>query len=573
MSNIRNTSLCDVVDDHVKISKVYQNENFKLEVEVNTKPRSIRLVEIMTWLCYFIVCVSIFTSQTFSWLSSECCIWKKTLHKVILSKIIVIRTMLFSVFCNMADTVYCRSVNTRSHTGFLENYLPWSNGYSLKDLRDMQMEDKDIGPILGWLETGEKPTSNILTLHSLATRHFVQSWDALVLKNGILMRNFHKKDGSGSFLQLITPKKLQKDILYQMHNGILSGHLGRKKTREKLLQRYYWHGVREDIYLWIEQCENCGANKPPSCNPKAPLGSLNVGNVLDRLSTDFMGPLPETPRGNKYILTVTDHFSRWVEILPVHDQTAETTARVILNEVIARYGCPLTIHSDQGSNYESKLFAELCQLLELKKTRTTSRNPKGNGQVERYHKTLTRMIRAYLADNQTNWDLNLGCLAAAYRATPNETTKMTPNLLMLGREVRLPAEIAFGSHANHNNTVSSYGEYVLKLKEKMQKSHEICREHLGQTAKRQTELNMSGKPFFQYSKGDIVWYLNVKRKEAVCTKLITPYTGPFLIQSKISDQNYVLQLSKSKSDIKVVHYDKLKPYKGSSPPSWIKNIK
>jgi hypothetical protein len=80
--------------------------------------------------------------------------------------------------------------------------------------------------------------------------------------------------------------------------------------------------------------------------------------------------------------------------------------------------------------------------------------------TERFNKTLKRMIRAYLTINQHEWDLNLGCLAAAYRATPNETTKLTPHLIILGREVRLPAEIAFGSNILSEETVSSYGIFT-----------------------------------------------------------------------------------------------------------------
>lgn len=132
----------------------------------------------------------------------------------------------------------------------MENYVPWSNGYSIKDLRDMQMADRDIGQVVSWLEVGVKPTGNIVNVASLATRHYLQCWDALELNNGILMRRFNKKDGSGSFLQLITLKKLQKDVLYQMHNGLLSGHLGRKKTKEKLLQRYYWYIVSERTFIY-----------------------------------------------------------------------------------------------------------------------------------------------------------------------------------------------------------------------------------------------------------------------------------------------------------------------------------
>ncbi len=124
-------------------------------------------------------------------------------------------------------------------------------------------------------------------------------------------------------------------------------------------------------------------------------------------------------------------------------------------------------------------------MLEIRKTRTTTRNPKGNGQAERFMKTLTRMIRAYLKTEQTDWDMNLGCLAAAYRSTPNESTKLTPNLLMLGREVRLPAEIVFGSGTSIRDTVSTYGEYVTNLKNKMQTAHQICRKNMACKAKRQ----------------------------------------------------------------------------------------
>ena len=77
---------------------------------------------------------------------------------------------------------------------------------------------------------------------------------------------------------------------------------------------------------------------------------------MDRLATDILGPLPLTPRGNQYILLITDYFTKWVEIFVVPDQTAATCVEVILNEVIAQFGCPLSLHSNQGKNYDSKVF-------------------------------------------------------------------------------------------------------------------------------------------------------------------------------------------------------------------------
>ena len=203
----------------------------------------------------------------------------------------------------------------------------------------------------------------------------------------------------------------------------------------------------------------------------------------------------------------------------------------------------LSIYSDQGGNYESRLFSELCELMGIWKTRTSTRNPKCNGQTEHFNKTLVQMIMSYLKD-QEDWDLNLGCLASAYRTSPNETTGFTPNLLMLGKEVRLSAEIVFGSATvTGKESVSSYSLYVERLKERLQSAHSIAIKRLNVCDKRQKELYDSKLQVNKYKGGDIIWYLQVKRKEALFPKLTPPYTGPFLIKKRISYQNFIVQFS------------------------------
>ena len=246
--------------------------------------------------------------------------------------------------------------------------------------------------------------------------------------------------------------------------------------------------------------------KPLPKHAKAPLGNMLVGAPLDCLSTDILGPLPETTKGNRFILVVSDHFTKWVEIFPVPNFTAKTCADKILNEVIARFGCPYDLHSDQGRNYESDIFKELCRLLEISKTRTSPGHPKGNGQTERFNKTLLQMIRAYLKGQQEEWDSNLGCLAAAYRATIHESTGATPNMLMLGREVRFPAEIIYGSATEQGDSrITNYGDYVNQLCDRMQEAHEIVRKHLGASAKRQKQDYDAKLSFHKYEVGDCVW--------------------------------------------------------------------
>ena len=302
------------------------------------------------------------------------------------------------------------------------------------------------------------------------------------------------------------------------------------------------------------------------------MGSLRVGAPGDCIATDYLGPFPVTERDHRYVLLFTDHFTKNVEIIPVSDMTAEVCATKLLNEVISRWGCPLAVHSDQGRTFESKVFRELCRMLEVRKTRTSVRNPRGNGQVERLNRTLQRMIKAYLCGKQEEWDLHLGCLAGAYRATPNESTGMTPHLLTMRREVRLPAELVFGSTNTSDEEITSYGDYVDSLRTRMQHAHEIARKHMSTAAKRNKELYDAKVAFHRYSVGDVVWCLMEVRKVGISPKLERIFEGPFLIRKKLSEIDFVLQLDKSGTE-RPVHHNKLKPYEGTDIPKWIVRAK
>ena len=176
------------------------------------------------------------------------------------------------------------------------------------------------------------------------------------------------------------------------------------------------------------------------------------------------------------ILVVSDLFSKWVEIFAIPEQTAEVCAEVLVNEVITRFGCPYNILSDQGRNFESKLFSDLCRLLEVRKLRTSPGHPQCNGQTERFNRTLLAMIKSYLKE-QGEWDLHLGCLAAAYRSSVHASTGLTPNLIMLGREVRIPVELLVNTSGQEE--VASYGEYVSMLRHQIQIGTYGCTKSFG----------------------------------------------------------------------------------------------
>ena len=329
--------------------------------------------------------------------------------------------------------------------------------------------------------------------------------------------------------------------------------------------------MKEDIRVFIRECDTCACDKKPPKTMRAPMGSFRTGAPWDVLATGFLGSFPVTARGNRYILVLTNHFSKYVEVIPVPDLKAETCANKVVNEFISRWGCPGSILSDQGRTYESRVFKELCRMLQVKKLRTSVRNPRCNGQAERFNQTLPKMMRAYLKGEQDNWDLNLEFLAGAYRATPKVGTKLSLNLMTLGREVRLPAELVFGRVTDKaQRNVTSYGDYGIR--EKLNLAHSIARKHLKSSCKRSKAIYDTKMLFHNYNTIDVVWCLAETRKVGESPKLKPAYEGPCLIIQMYSPINFVVKTDNGLTE-RVVHHNKLKPYEEMNIPNWIKKLK
>ena len=202
---------------------------------------------------------------------------------------------------------------------------------------------------------------------------------------------------------------------------------------------------------------------------------------MERVHLDILGPFPKSNSGNVYILMLVDQ-------LP--DNNAETIAKTMVEWFIARFGCWLQIHMDQGRNFSGNLFTQVCQLLQIVKTRTTPYHPASNAQVERFNKTLLQIICAYLKGNQRTWDKNLQLLAGAIRASVNRTTGFTANRMMLGREVLEPIDLMLGT-ASQNLRQETPVEYVRKLEERLKRVHKQARDTLlsAQRRKRRTMIS------------------------------------------------------------------------------------
>lgn len=165
------------------------------------------------------------------------------------------------------------------------------------------------------------------------------------------------------------------------------------------------------------------------------------------------------------------------------------------------------------------------------------------------------MIRSYIV-NDDEWDVYHSCVTAAYRSTPQESTGLTPNLLIFGREVRLPSEIIFRPETSTRELTSSYGTYVEEIRSQLHKAHEICRKNLGRAAERQKNLYDSKVFTHSYSVGDLVWKLNENIYAGECTKLQPVYVGPCVVVKVHSELVFEIQMD-ARGFRKVVNHNKL----------------
>ena len=312
------------------------------------------------------------------------------------------------------------------------------------------------------------PGRKSLTLEYICTKAYWGQWNSLMLKEGILYRRWENELGDKIILQLVLPKPLRKQAFKHLHEAPTAGHLGINKTISRIQQRFYWCNYSEDIRKWCTSCDLCASRKGHNAKLEPQWDSTML-----RIALDILGPLPLTENGNRYLLIIADYFTKWPEAYAIPNQEAATVARILVNEVICRFGVPLEIHSDQGRNFESALFKEMYSLLGMSKTRTTPLHPQSDGMVERMNRTIEAQLSMFIQDHQRNWDEFIAPLMMAYRSSIHDTTKCSPAKLMLGRELRLPVDLLLGRPSQEKPDLDT--PYVDRLQSTLERVQEFAR--------------------------------------------------------------------------------------------------
>ena len=299
-------------------------------------------------------------------------------------------------------------------------------GRQQEDLRTAQLADADIAPTLHAKQADQCPGEDKLKEMSLASRRLVQLWEQLVVRDGILYRLFKDPMGREERLQLVAPRLQWDEVLTDLHEGELGGHLGIEKTLAQLKEKFYWPDHHQDVQNWCGKCAVCTSQKNPTQSARAPLTSIKVGNPMQLVAVDILGPLLESEAGNSYILVAEDYFTLWVEVYLIPNQEATTVAKKLTDE---HFSPPEQLHSDQGRQFESTVIAEMCKILGITKSRTTPYHSQGDGLVERFNRTLLAMLATAVQEHPFEWEEHLRRLCMAYNTSIHPTTAWLHTIL------------------------------------------------------------------------------------------------------------------------------------------------
>lgn len=331
-------------------------------------------------------------------------------------------------------------------------------------------------------------------------------------------RNQLYGDNSNSIFKPFVPSPMRHRIFNEIHNV---SHAGAKSTLKSIRARFFWPEMNKQIKrlslncIMCQRCKITRHNKPPVHKIET------VGQKFSQINVDIVGPL-NSCREYRYILTIIDRYSRWTEAIPITNTTAETVADALLYHWIARYGVPVTITSDRGSNFESHLFQSLVSRLGSVKIRTTAYHPQGNAIIERFHRRLKEALKA-TSTSSLDWVQRLPLILLSLRTSIRDDNQPSPADILYGTNLRLPVDLL----ERQDDIILDPMQYTDRLVRHMQT--------VGPIVTRTPSNSSYLDPHLQHCK-----YVFVKNEGK---KGLNPvYSGPFLVLEK-KDKYFKVQLS------------------------------
>ena len=376
-----------------------------------------------------------------------------------------------------------------------------------------------------------------------------------IVKADVLYRQYKHTD-SIIYTQLLLPSSLRDRVIKMAHDGIMSGHQGITKTRDRVLSQFWYPGITAEVIRFCKSCDICQRTVAKGRVIRVPLGQMPIIETpFERVAVDLIGEIkPKTDRGHRWILTVIDYATRYPEAVALKDISTETVAEALV-EIYSRVGIPKEVLSDQGTQFVSNVTKEVSRLLSVRQLVTSPYHPICNGLVEKFNGTLKAMLKKVSSEKPRDWDRYIAPLLFAYRGVKQESLGFSPFELLYGRSVRGPMEILreLWTKENMEGEIKTTYEYVLDLRNRIADTCELARTELAKAQERQRNY---------YNKRAVNRELKVGGRVLVLrsndnNKLLMHWQGPYRVTAKENENDYRIDMN-GKS--RLYHINMLKEY-------------
>lgn len=432
---------------------------------------------------------------------------------------------------------------------------------SIKVLKPLKVTvndvEEDVTPdVLKKLQGEDESLNKVRNLDSIQERGSRKSW--YTTKNGILYRIYQADSSKADQVakQVVVPTQLRPQVLSIAHESIMGGHLGIKKTFDKVTTSFYWPGIHGDITRYCRSCDVCQKTVSKGKVTKVPLERMPLIDVpFKRVAIDIVGKIfPTTESGYRYILTMVCYTTRYPEAVPLKHISTEAVAEALVS-MFSRLGVPQEILSDQGSQFMSEIMVEVSRLLSIKRLVSSPYHPICNGLCEKFNGVLKKMLKRLCEKRPKDWDRYIDAALFAYREAPQESTGFSPFELLYGRTVRGPVQILKELWTEECATpeVRTSYQYVIELRERLEEGIALAQGALQQAQSRYKKYYDKKARSRKFKVGDEVLIL----LPTDSNKLLMQWKGPFKVETVVAVNDYKINIG---GKLKTVHANLLKKY-------------
>ncbi|KAJ8966726.1 hypothetical protein NQ317_015292, partial [Molorchus minor] len=346
----------------------------------------------------------------------------------------------------------------------------------------------------------------------------------------------------GQEAKLIVPRTIQAKIIQTHHDE--ADHPGIAETCRQIRLRFYFRRMRKQLAAYIKKCLVCMQTKGRQVQPSAAFRPHTATAPFQKISIDILGPYPETKAKNRYVILVSDVFSKWVEAKAFPLVSGKDVIKFLDTEIIPRFGIPNTIISDNGPQFIAASYENWARRLNVNLLRVATYHQRANP-VERRVQEFKKLMRLHLLKrSQRLWDEQLPRILYILRTRKNAATQHTPSSLLYGYEIPRRGEWnvpAFREAATNRPPASERIEEAEPAQRAYQEKY---------TEPRRLPVH--------FDPGDLIM---VRQFAKGREQFAVVWRGPYPVNRRVTDEVYEIEME---GTLPKIHVDDLRPAPGIS---------